>query len=380
MCIYQHNKKTHNFISAANKKHNNKFNYSLVTDIQTVEDKIVIICPTHGKFEQIARSHIRSKIGCPRCAGKGRKTTENFIDDAIKIHGEKYDYSCVNYVSAEIPIKINCVDHGPFFQTHSHLKGFGCKFCGSRYSIEHFIADSNIVHKNKFDYSMVNFDKLEEKIKIICPIHGQFEQKAIDHKNGIGCASCSRKKKKNNEEFIKDSINIHGDKFDYSLVNYINCKNKVRIICKLHGMFEQTPNEHLSGKQCAKCSGKNKKTTIEFICESIAFHGEKYDYSLVDYKSIKEKIIIICPVHGNFEQCAGSHIHSKTGCPKCSTTISKQSTHWLDSLNIKIREKSIKLHNGKKCIVDGYDPITNTVYEFNGDFWHGNPQKFNHCL
>ena len=118
------------------------------------------------------------------------------------------------------------------------------------------------------------------------------------------------------EEFINEAKLIHDNKYDYSLTNYINSKTKVKIICPTHGIFEQMPSSHLFGNGCPKCRGKNK-TTEEFINEAKLIHDNKYDYSLVNYISSHISIKIICPIHGVFEQSPANHLTSN-GCPVCN--------------------------------------------------------------
>jgi hypothetical protein len=128
------------------------------------------------------------------------KTTECFINDAIKIHKDKYDYSLVQYVNARTKIKIICKDHGIFEQVpNSHLVGNGCYYCGKlslakkqTITQENFIEKCNKVHNNKYDYSSVNYQNCKVKIKIICPEHGIFEQTPDHHSRGIGCPTCSK--------------------------------------------------------------------------------------------------------------------------------------------------------------------------------------------
>ena len=128
-------------------------------------------------------------------------------------------------------------------------------------------------------------------------------------------------KKSTTEEFIKKAILVHGEKkYDYSKVDYKQSKIKVIIICPIHGEFEQTPDHHLSGQGCPKCKADEKRSSTEqFVQRSILVHGEKkYDYSKVDYKQSKIKVIIICPIHGEFEQTPDHHLSGK-GCPFCKS-------------------------------------------------------------
>jgi hypothetical protein len=115
-----------------------------------------------------------------------------------------------------------------------------------------FIQKSIEKHGNKYDYSLVNYINNRTKVRIICPLHGEFEQNPYDHSTGIGCLKCSGKFKFTNEIFIKKSIEKHGNKYDYSLVEYINSVKKVKILCPIHGEFNQSPNCHMGGKGCKK--------------------------------------------------------------------------------------------------------------------------------
>ena len=184
---------------------------------------------------------------------------------------------------------------------------------------EEFIKRAREVHGDKYDYSLVDYKNMTTKIKIICPVHGVFEQRPSDHLRG-DCIFCAGKNKLTTEEFIKRAKEVHGDKYDYSLVEYKGIYEKVKIICPVHGVFEQSPNKHLNAKhRCPICS-KGINSTKEFIKKAKEIHGNKYDYSLVDYKNTYQKVKIICPVHGVFEQSPSNHLNKTypQGCPFCS--------------------------------------------------------------
>ena len=191
-----------------------------------------------------------------------------------------------------------------------------------------FIEDAKQVHGDKYDYSKVEYINKRTKICIICPIHGEFWQRPSDHLQGNGCYLCGRKKctgkKVTTESFIKEAKQIHGDKYDYSKVNYINSKTKVCIICPIHGEFWQIPSAHTSGQGCPKCKkykiGKNKYNTDIFIKKAKEVHGDKYDYSKVNYINSKAKICIVCPTHGEFWQEASRHLMGDN-CPKCKNSL-----------------------------------------------------------
>ncbi|MFN7656407.1 MAG: hypothetical protein ACK5OW_01300, partial [bacterium] len=144
-----------------------------------------------------------------------------------------------------------------------------------------------------------------------------FEQSPINHCYGQGCNVCGHIL--TTEEFIERSKKVHGDKYDYSLASYNNYNTKVKIICPKHGIFEQTPNNHIKGKICYKCTKTHKKTTEEFIEVSTKIHGDKYDYSLVDYRGGKIKVKIICSKHGIFGQKPSDHLNG-SGCHICNTS------------------------------------------------------------
>ena len=133
--------------------------------------------------------------------------------------------------------------------------------------------------------------------------------------------------KSTNEEFIKKARKVHGDKYDYSKVNYVKSKTKVCIICPIHGEFWQTPNNHLQGQDCPQCGEIKRKISLSdtkdiFISKAKQVHGDRYDYSKVEYKNNRTKVCIICPTHGEFLQKPNSHLNGQ-GCRKCSTDNNK---------------------------------------------------------
>jgi hypothetical protein len=176
------------------------------------------------------------------------------------------------------------------------------------------------------------------------------------------------------EEFIQNANRIHNNKYDYSKVSYVIKKEKVVIMCPEHGEFNQTPHKHINEKQgCPKCVGKNKSTE-EILEEFKIVHGDKYDYSLVNYKKCVLKVKIICKTHGVFEQLVA--VHKMCGCPHCGLNTSMAGNSWIKSFkNDKIMVENIMNIGGKRFKVDGFDPNTNTIYEYFGSFWHGHPNR-----
>jgi hypothetical protein len=243
-------------------------------------------------------------------------------------------------------------------------------------SIDDFIIHSKLIHGNKYDYSNSVYINTNTKLEIICPKHKSFFQRPNNHLNGNGCPSCCNNKKLSIVDFVSNSRRIHGDKYDYSKVNYINGHTNVIIICPQHGEFKQSFTSHIYNKSgCRQCAGNNiVSTTIKFIKKANIIHNNKYDYSNTNYIRNSNKVTIICKIHGNFEQIPSNHLKGK-GCIKCTKHISKPETEFLNHLNISIR--NYHLPEWKHKAVDGYDDNTKTIYEFLGDYWHGNPVKYN---
>ncbi len=228
-------------------------------------------------------------------------TTEDFINKARIIHGDKYDYSKVNYINAKTKVCIICPEHGEFWQeASSHLSNHGCPKCSGFEVLNtvDFINKARIVHGDKYDYSKVEYVRNNIKVKLICPEHGLFLKSPNNFLGGQGCPYCS--KYKSNKEFIEESKIIHGDKYDYSEVKYINNYTKVCIICPKHGRFYQSPNLHLRGCGCPGCKeskGERKirnylvRRNINYIQNKeclIFLEGLRPDFYLPDYNLIIE--------------------------------------------------------------------------------------------
>ena len=384
---------TEEWIKEAKKIHGEIYDYSKV-DYINARTKVCIICNIHGKFLQLPGSHLSNK-GCSKCGHeikiqKLTSNTDEFIKKAKEIHGDKYDYSKVNYKHSKEKVSIICKIHGEFLQEPSkHLEKHGCNECGIEQSrqkqtsnTEEFIEKAKEIHGDEYDYSKVNYKHSLEKISIICNIHGEFLQTPSTHLSGCGCSKCSDCYSYTTEEWIKKAKEIHEDKYDYSKVNYINKKTKITITCKTHGNFIQRPPEHLSGYGCSKCSGMYSYTTEEWIKKVKIIHKDKYDYSKVNYINANEKVCIICNIHGKFFQVPKSHI-SGYGCNKCVRRHSKVQINWLDFIS-KYNEINIQhAENGGEHKIlnsnykaDGFCEETNTIYEFHGDYWHGNPKIY----
>jgi Zn finger protein HypA/HybF involved in hydrogenase expression len=226
-----------------------------------------------------------------------RLTTEEFIERAKKVHGDKYNYSKVEYKSRKSKIIIDCPEHGEFLQiSESHLKGSGCPACAGnkKLTTKEFIERAKKVHGDKYNYSKVEYKSSNTKVTVICPVHGEFQQRPADHLNGAGCLICANKKL-TTKEFIEKAKKVHGDKYVYSKVEYKNGRTKVNIICWRHGNFKQDPLLHLKGVGCPKCNASNahlkniQDLKKDFLKEN--FLNEAGEIKLLDmmnYFNIKE--------------------------------------------------------------------------------------------
>lgn len=194
---------------------------------------------------------------------------------------------------------------------------------------EVFVQKAKLIHGDRYVYSLVDYKEGDIKVKIICREHGVFEQKPIYHLKSRGCPECNPKRALTTKEFIIKAKEIHGDKYNYSLVEYVNVNTPVKIVCCEHGVFEIRAGVILqkdSKNSCPECKKINnlnrayhsarKKTTEEFIEDARKVHGNKYEYALVKYEHSYIPVIIGCPAHGKFEQKPTNHLNGR-GCPFC---------------------------------------------------------------
>ena len=193
-------------------------------------------------------------------------------------------------------------------------------------------------------------------------------------------------KKYTKEEFIEKAKEVHGNKYDYSKVEYKNSQTKIIIICPIHGEFLQQPYSHLNGNGCPLCVSLKKRTTETFIEKAREVHGDLYDYSKVNYVNYFTNVTIICQEHGEFEQLPSNHLRNE-GCPKCSQSKGeKLIAAILQSMNIEFIEQyqisiDTNINVSGKAFIDFYVPSKNTFIEFNGaqhyipvDYFGGNVQ------
>ena len=212
-----------------------------------------------------------------------RLTTQEFIKRATTIHGDTYCYDKSIYKNVITPLVITCREHGDFKATpNNHLYSrTGCPECAKvqwrskvRKTTEIFIAEAKAAHGDNYDYSETRYKGSNKKLKLICPSHGPFFQRADQHLAGHGCTKCWNKRHSENltlttGQFIENALSVHGDRYDYSQVEYVDTKSKVGIVCKRHGVFSQTPHSHIQGSGCPACSARSGEDAIRAVLDSL---------------------------------------------------------------------------------------------------------------
>ncbi len=233
-------KTTKQIISEFREIHGNKYDYSKVKYLKS-NSKVEILCATHGIFKQAPTDHLSGQ-GCPKCgitnrSNSLRKTTAQIISEFQKVHGDRFDYSIVEYINIDSEVTIICNEHGEFRQSpFNHLKGKGCRKCSSKANAkrrskttEQIIQEFRDTHRDRYNYSKVNYQGAHKKVIIICHDHGEFSITPSHHLNGVGCAECKGVKKLEQAEVIARFREVWGDLYDYSLVDYYNNRNDVLI-------------------------------------------------------------------------------------------------------------------------------------------------------
>lgn len=397
------------FEKRAKEVHGDRYDYSKVVYVNG-SVPIIISCPIHKDFMQRPDSHLKG-LGCRQCGIEQRVknvtiTTEEFITKAQTIHNDRYDYSLVTYTGIKSKVQIICKVHGLFDQiAGNHLQGKGCSNCGRQrttaarpkqlmkrnqvknHTTESFINTAIKKYGPQFTYESTKFEGLNIPLTITCNEHGNFKVKPylFLYKN-THCNTCKLKQTKPKftaEFFIKTGTQIHNGRYDYSESVFVSITVPISIKCKIHGEFKQIPKLHLHGAGCTKCShsirSKKQITPFEkFVEQANIVHNNKYEYKQESYRSVTNKLTIICPEHGQFTQQGASHLRGN-GCCDCTSHISKPEVRWLNLLNIpndKEHRQPMFFFNKIRYKPDGFDPNTNTIYEFLGDFWHGNLNRF----
>jgi very-short-patch-repair endonuclease len=314
-------------VKRCNLKFGYRYDYSLVSENSTKNDIVRIICPDHGVIEQRFKIHMLK--GCIYCIDG--KTTNKHIKEHIRelvdIHGDRFEYLYEDKIkwSQMDKIKVLCKKHNfEFKKSIKSLKTYkaNCKYCIDEiYSLRKFKGKGTI-------------------------------------------------------KFIEDSTKIHGDKYDYSLVEYKNGSERVRIICKKHGEFLQIAKNHTNiGQGCPDCNYENNRISFDYFLEkAIKTHGYIYDYSAVEFKSTEDYINIYCSRHGVFKQSVKNHIYNKNGCPICRESRGEKGIRAFlirNKINFNTQYKFENCRYVRRLIFDFYLPYHNICIEYDGEHHYG---------
>lgn len=391
------------FVRLARSKHGNKYNYDKVVYVGS-QTKVEIICPIHGSFLQTPAMHLQGQ-GCPRCKDEKTskrfgKTQDEFVQQAIAVHGDRYDYSKVKYNGTHTNVCITCNKCGKvFWQTpRNHLEGQTCPWCaGKKKTTEMFKDELRDIYGDMYNLDEVVYVNASTPVKLVCSKHGTFEKKPKHLLRGYGCVSCgkesaarklSKQKRYTQDDFVRISKEKHLDRYNYSQSEYVSSSSKVYIICPDHGGFWQIAGEHMQGAGCPKCKGFNKSTD-EFKEQLKKVHGYTYKLDKVEYINATTKVCMICKEHGDFF-ATPSNLLSGQGCPICHKHKGEERVErYLKDNNIKysaqheIPNESLLIPN-KVLRIDFYLPNINTFIEYNGGQHYfpvvmfGGQEKFEH--
>jgi len=352
------------FIKKSIDKWGDKYDYSLIGE-NTINGKVKIIHKETGIiYYQSTHGHLK----CAPEKIQRRSNTEEFIKKSNKVHDFKYDYSLVNYTISSNKVKIICNKHGEFLQVaNSHIMGLGCKKCGdeiglekrdytTKYSTDEFISESKSIWGNKYDYSLVKYVNARTKVKIIY-------DGIIYEQLPMGHFKYPVEGFLDNNIFLIKAKRKWGDKYDYSLVEFMSTKIPVKIVYN-NIIYEQLPHNHLIYAP----ELRNKVTQEEFISKAEIIHNKKYNYNLVKYVNDRKRVIIICKHHGEFLQTPNVHLRG-SGCKKCNESFGeKEISNFLNNNSI-LYEREHKFNNCRNIYplrFDFYIPSIRTCIEFDG--------------
>lgn len=306
---------------------------------------------------------------------------DKLVNKLIEVHGEKYIYDMS--IDKDYKINIFCKKCEKWFvqNIYKHKNGHSCTNCfgGVVLTKEEFIKKSIGRNGNNCDYSNIIYNNSKTKVKLVCKIHNFiFYQTPNNHLSDSvpiegckGCPVCSKNTKLTNDEFIKRSTKIHGGKYDYSNVKYINQRDRVKIKYRERNYwFSQSPSNHIysSKEGCNKCKKSPDYDTEIFIFKARKKHGDRYLYDKVLFTGRENDVTIGCKKHGYFKVKPFTHIVG-TKCPKCSASLGEERLmEYFISKNIYFeKEKTFDGCVDKSLLqFDFYLPDYNLIVEYDG--------------
>jgi hypothetical protein len=339
--------------------------------------------------------------GCKYCGIKARSDKVKLTEHEIilrfeEVHGTgTYDYSHLGYKNTNTLVTIRCPRHNIGFKQaiRKHLAGHGCPECAKdkaklpKIYHEEYVARSRNKHGLKYEY-VENFKGTAIPISILCPEHGIFKQSPNSHWLGRGCPECGKKtmgrRKWTAEKFENTAKEIHSNKYSYSLTGFSSLQSYITITCPEHGAFRQIAKLHITKRNpqgCPKCgqviSNDKRRTPVEnIIHQAVSIHGNRYDYSRINYRTMLEPVEIICPKHGSFYQRMSDHLYNKCGCPSCYNFVSKgedEVAEWIKSLGYEVERNNRSFLSGRE--LDIYIPEKRTAIEYCGLYHHSTAFK-----
>jgi len=348
----------------------------------------VVTCPVHGEYEVSAQNLLKG-MGCSKCyhasqTGKYKSNIAEFIAQARKVHGNKYNYESATYRGAKRKLSIVCPKHGVFEQeAWSHLSGKGCSLCAdervsdiSRLSDSEFISRVVEVHGDTYDVGQIKYSGMSKKIEVVCKTHGSFSVQASNFiYRKSGCPKCknlktSERSRRTLQSYAEEGAIKHNGKFTYTGISYEGHAAYLTIVCPQHGEFRQLAQSHMRVVGCVKCS-KPVFDNESFVGAASAIHGVRYDYSKAEYSSSLSKVPIICQKHGEFLQTPNCHINMRNGCPRCAGIgPSSGQMEIFEFLKTKVDTVVEFALPGSTKRLDIFIPSRNLAVEYHGLIWH----------
>lgn len=340
--------------SRAQEVHANKYEYDRGA-YKNSKTAMKVLCPEHGEFWVTPEVHIKGQ-GCPKCSKiKVRKArvrgSDMLVPKMIEKWGDRFDFSHVSFEQSRDKFTLICKEHGEFQTSYRNFMKStkGCPKCARpNRHISHDKMVAELYKKYKtgytFDKNIITKGGLKW-VRVTCEKHGEHLKTLNSIRSGYACTKCSREKggasrRLSESEFLHRSKEKHGEKYDYSLIEYTRGVDQIQIVCPTHGKFMQMPCDHARGVGCPKCGEERrlKQRTLaqdEFIKRVIAMHGKTYDLSESVYKTSGDKVMVICPDHGKFEVIASMFVNEGTGCQKCAYEYNRLNRRipdevWLD--------------------------------------------------
>ena len=342
--------------------------------------------------------------GCGVCVGGIKDTLQTFLAKArLKGQDKLTNYSHVVYVDSHTDVTLICLENGHVYQMTPahHLQGDKCRKCRGYYktTADFILLSQQKFGEGMFGYTAVDFVDMTTLVTLTCPFGHIFEitpdVHLREHSLG-GCKECQRENcsarmSYTQSQWIKLAVAKHGDAYLYNRVVYLNSQTGVYVVCPKHGEFQVTPACHLGGTGCRKCGIERcvasklytEADTIEAFANARILHNDKYEYIRI-FRDEEGRLMIEmrCPTHSIISQRLHHHLHGH-GCARCVPQYSKQQIEWLQYCSIAcpgiLHAENVGEYRipGTGFMADGFHTDTNTVYEYQGDFWHGNPSVFN---